>query len=113
MGSVTRRYAPLKRDNIQGFPNQMPKVNWQRYFPMFKDKDGDDATLHLITFHMHVHKLNIRFHEDCLMKMFMATLEGKAHGLGMKAFLLLIFILSRIFTQYFLRSIEKPILLWF
>jgi len=55
----------------------MRKVNWQRYLPVFKDEDGNDATLHLIRFHMHVHKMKMRFHDDCLMKMFMATLEGK------------------------------------
>ena len=27
---------------------------------------------------MHVRKLRVQFHEDCLMNMFMATLEGKA-----------------------------------
>ena len=27
---------------------------------------------------MHVHNIKVQFPEDCLMKMFMATLEGKA-----------------------------------
>jgi hypothetical protein len=29
---------------------------------------------------MHVRKLRVQFHEDCLMKMFMVTLEGKARS---------------------------------
>ena len=29
---------------------------------------------------MHIHRLRIEFHEDCLMKMFMASLEGKARS---------------------------------
>ena len=29
---------------------------------------------------MHVHSLKVQFPEDCLMKMFMATLEGKAQS---------------------------------
>jgi len=29
---------------------------------------------------MHARKLKVQFHEDCLMKMFMATLEGKARS---------------------------------
>jgi hypothetical protein len=33
--------------------------------------------LHLIKFHMHICRLGVEFHEDCLMKMFMDTLEGK------------------------------------
>jgi hypothetical protein len=40
----------------------------------------DDVVLHLIKFHLHIHKLEIKFHEDCMMKMFMATLEGKARS---------------------------------
>ena len=56
----------------------MPQVYWKTYLPKFRDGKGDDATLHLIRFHMHVHKLEINFHEDCLMNIFMITLEEKA-----------------------------------
>jgi hypothetical protein len=58
----------------------MPCVDWQTYFPKFRDQNMDDVVLHLIKFHFHIHKLEIKFHEDCLMKMFMATLEGKARS---------------------------------
>ena len=78
MGSIARRYAPLKRDHIPGFPNQIPKVNWKINFPMFKDEDGDYVALHLVRFHMHARKLKVQFHEYCLLKMFMDSLERKA-----------------------------------
>jgi hypothetical protein len=71
------RYAPMNHSHIPGFPNRMPCIDWQTYLPKFKDEEGDDVALHLIKFHMHTHKLKVKFHEDCLMKMFMATLEGK------------------------------------
>jgi hypothetical protein len=58
----------------------MPKVNWQRYFPVFKDEKGDDVALHLIKFDMHACKLKVQCHEDYLMNMFMASLEGKARS---------------------------------
>ena len=58
----------------------MAKVNWQSNFPMFKDVKGYGATLHLVRFHMHVHRLKIDFIEDYLMKIFMATLEGEAQS---------------------------------
>jgi len=59
---------------IPGFPNPMPRVDWLTYFPLFKDKKGYDVALHMFKFHLHVHKLEVKFPEDCLMKMFMATL---------------------------------------
>lgn len=31
--------------------------------------------MHLIKFHRHIHRLGLKFPEDCLMKMFMASLE--------------------------------------
>jgi hypothetical protein len=80
MSSQSKRYAPMHVDHVSGFPNCMPQVDWKTYLPKFRDGNGDDATLHLIRFHMHVRKLKIRFHEDCLMKIFMATLEGKARS---------------------------------
>jgi hypothetical protein len=77
MDHISARYAPMNHSHILGFPNQMPCIDWQTYLPRFKDGKGDDVALHLIRFHMHVRKLRVQFHEDCLMKMFMATLEGK------------------------------------
>lgn len=65
----------MHRDHVLGFPNRMPRVDWKTYLPKFKHGKCDDATLHLIRFHMHVHKLRINFHEYCLMEMFMITLE--------------------------------------
>ena len=73
------RYAPMHQDHVLGFPNPMPQVDWQTYLPKFRDGKGDDATLHLIRFHMHVPNLKINFHEDFLMKMFMIRLEEKTH----------------------------------
>ena len=34
--------------------------------------------MHSIEFHRHIHKLGLKFPEDCLMKMFMASLEDDA-----------------------------------
>jgi len=80
MGSVSKRYAPLNRSHIPGFPNSIPKVDWQTYLPKFKDQKGDDVAFHLVKFHMHICSLKVQFHEDCLMKMFMATLEERARS---------------------------------
>ena len=49
-----RRYAPMERSNIPGFPNPLPNFNWSKNLPLFKDKIGDDAALHLLKFHMHI-----------------------------------------------------------
>jgi hypothetical protein len=76
--SIEQRYAPMNKDYILGFPNKMPQVNWQRNLPIFQDENVDDALLHLIKFHIHSWKLKVEWHEDCHMKMFMETLEGKA-----------------------------------
>ena len=67
-------YAPMNRAHIIGFPNRIPKVYWKTCLPMFKDQNNDDVDLHLVRFHMHIHKLGVKFHEDSLMKMFMTTL---------------------------------------
>ena len=80
MDLLARRYAPMSRDHIPGFPNKIPKVNWQRNLPMFKDDDRNDAALHLVRFHMHICKLKVDFPEDFLTKIFMATLEGEARS---------------------------------
>ena len=77
MNSIARRYAPLNCAHIPSFPNPIPKVDWTTYLPKFKDREGDGAAFHLIKFHMHISRLKVQFHEDCLMKMFMATLEEK------------------------------------
>jgi hypothetical protein len=68
----------MNRSHIPSFPNRIPHINWQKYLPKFEAGKGNDVALHLIRFHMHICKLGVEFHEDCLMKMFMATLEGKA-----------------------------------
>jgi hypothetical protein len=67
----------MNHSHIPGFPNRMPSVDCKTYFPKFKDEEGDNVALHLIKFHMNTHNLGVKFHEYCLMKMFMATLEGK------------------------------------
>jgi hypothetical protein len=48
--------------------------------PKFKDEEGGDVALHLIKFHMHVHKLKVKFCEDFLINMFMEALEGKSRS---------------------------------
>ena len=83
MSSIARinaRYALMNRSHIPCFPNPMPKVDWLTGLPIFKQKkeEEDNVALHLVRFHMHVCRLKVQFPEDCLMKMFMATLEGKA-----------------------------------
>ena len=80
MERIARRYAPMSRDHIPGFPNKMPKVDQLQNFPMFRNVEGNDAALHLVKFHIHVHKLKIDFPEYYLMKMFMATLEDEARS---------------------------------
>ncbi len=80
MDRVARRYAPMSRDHIPGFPNKIPKVDWSRNLPTFKDDGRKDVALHLVRFHMHIRKLKVDFPEDCLIKIFLATLEGKAQS---------------------------------
>jgi len=80
MDQIARRYAPLSRDHIPGFPNKIPKVDWSRNLPTFKDDGRKDAALHLVRFHMHIRKLKVDFPEDCLMKIFLATLEDEAQS---------------------------------
>ena len=78
MSSLFARYAPMNWAHIPSFPNQIPKVDWKTGLPKFKDLKNDDAALHLVRFH--IHKLGVKLHEDSLMKMFMATLEGDARS---------------------------------
>jgi hypothetical protein len=83
--------TPLLQDGLQickVCSNESLSYSWlsksysshrlEKYFPKFKDGKGNDVALHLIRFHMHICKLGVEFHEDCLMKFFMDTLEGKA-----------------------------------
>ena len=78
MERVARRYTTMSRDHIPGFPNKIPNVDWKKNLPMFKDDDRKDVALHLIRFYIHIRKLKVDFPKDCLMKIFMATLEGEA-----------------------------------
>ena len=81
MSSTTRInpwYALMDRSHIYGFPNPMHHVDWSTHLPMFKDENKDDVGLHLVKFHIHVCTLRVEFPKDCLMKMFMATLEDKS-----------------------------------
>ena len=71
------RYVPMNNLHIPHFPNQMPCIDCKTYLPKFKNEEGDDVVVHLIKIHMHIHKLGVEFKEDLLIKMFMATLEGK------------------------------------
>ena len=80
MSSLSARYSPMNRDNIPGFPTPITKVDWQTGLPNFNYQKNDDASLHLLRFHMHIHKLGVKLHADSLMKMFMATLEGHARS---------------------------------
>ena len=80
MGSISRRYAPMNRVHIPGFPNRIPNIDWKAYLSRFKDKKGDDVAFHLFRFHKHIHKLGVELHEDSLMKMFMVSLEGNARS---------------------------------
>jgi len=80
MDSQSARYAPMNHSHILGFPNRMPYIDWQTYLSKFKDEERDDVDLHLIKFHMHSRKLKVKWHEYCLMNIFMATLEGKARS---------------------------------
>ena len=104
---VARRYAPMSRDHIPGFPNKMPKVDWLQNLPMFRNVEGNDVALHLVKFHIHVHKLKIDFPEDCLMKMFMATLEDEARSWYESLPLASIYCLKDFHTIFFERYRES------
>ena len=67
----------MSKYHIPGFPHKLPKVNWGKNLPMFQDENIDDPLLHLIKFNIHSSRLKGNWHEDCLMKIFMETLEGK------------------------------------
>ena len=77
---IQKRYAPMSRDHITVFPHKMPEINWMKNLPIFRDEKVDDPLLHLIKFHIHIRRLKVEWHEDCLVKLFMATLEGSARN---------------------------------
>ena len=80
MSSISTRYAPIHCSHIPPFPNRIPNVDGKTYLPKFKYQKSDDASLHLVKFHMYIHKLGVEFHEDSLIKMFMASLEGNVQS---------------------------------
>ena len=63
MDSQSARYAPVNNAHIPGFRNCLPHIEWQSYFPKFRDQEEDDAALHLVKFHMHILKLRVEFHD--------------------------------------------------
>ena len=80
MDSISRRYAPINGAHIPSFPNRIPCTDWETRLQNFKGQDKEDASLHLVKFNLHIHRIKIEFLEDCLMKMFMATLEEKVRS---------------------------------
>ena len=71
----------MKQDHIPRFPNKIPvnpKVRWQDGLPTFGNESGEFVGLHMIKFCLHIHELEIDYPKDCLMKMFMLTLEKLA-----------------------------------
>ena len=78
MSSLSARYDPMNHAHILGFLNQIPNVDWKTCLPKLKHQNIDDVSLHLVKFHMHMHRLGVELHEDSLMKMFMVILEGNA-----------------------------------
>jgi len=49
----------MNRSHIPDFPNLMPKVEWLTDLPIFKVENKDNVALHLVRFHMHVHRLKV------------------------------------------------------
>ena len=80
MTSQAGRYTHMNLASILGYRNKIPLVNSQTYLPRFNDEKGYDATIHLFTFHKHINKLGVGWHEDSLMKLFMFSLEGYARS---------------------------------
>ena len=64
MDRVAGGYASMSRDHIPGFPNKIPKVDWSRNLPTFKDDGKKDAALHLVRLHMHICKLKVDFPKE-------------------------------------------------
>jgi hypothetical protein len=101
MTSTYARYAPMNCSHIPKFSNRIPYVDWLTYLPMFKDEEGDGVALHLIKFHMHACKLKVEWHANCLMKMFMDSMEGKERSLYEKLPLSCICSLNDFHTLFF------------
>ena len=70
----------MNRAHILGFPNHIPKVDCKTNLPRLIDVKYDNVAIHLIKFHIHIHRLGLQFLEDCLMNMFMETLEDNARS---------------------------------
>ena len=68
------RYAPMNLATIPGYPNKITLVYWKTYLWTFNDEKGDDASIHLFSFHKHIHKLGVGWHEDSSNKLFMYSL---------------------------------------
>ena len=99
----------MNQSHIPSFPNPMPKVEWLNDLPIFKDEKKDNVALHLVRFHMHVCRLKVQFREDFLMKM-LWSLQKEKHGLGMKAYQMVPYILFLISMLHFIRCINNVIL---
>jgi len=65
----------MNRGHIPSFSNRIPCIYWKGTLSKCKGEDGEDASLHLVKFHFHIHRLKTNFTEDCLMKIFMVKLE--------------------------------------
>ena len=68
----------MNQTHIPGFENPIPKFDWLTDLAIFKNVKKYNFSLHLVRFHMHVHRIKVQFPEDCILKMFMVTLEGKS-----------------------------------
>ena len=68
----------MNQGHIPGFPNRIHNIDWQTGLPRFQGNKGEFADIHLVRFRFHIHNLDIDFPEDCLMKIFMITLEDEA-----------------------------------
>ena len=77
---IRARYTPMNIAHILGFPNKIPKVDWKMYLPRFKDEKDGNATIHLIKFRRHIHRLGLKFPQECLKKIFMASLEDNVRS---------------------------------
>lgn len=53
-------------------------MRWQDGLPTFEAKEGECLGLHVVKFQLHILSIGIGYLEDCLMKMFMLTLEEMA-----------------------------------
>ena len=76
-GFSVQKVCSYESSSFPSFPNQLPYINWKANLPKFKEEKEDDVAIQLINFHIHIHRLRVDFPKDCLMKMFMATLEER------------------------------------